>query len=176
MNLMDQVQQLFDGFQDEACQAWDGSNTFWRPNWKDEVETELSLIRENSPVLLPEDYCELFRRFGGGGIEDKRPDYVMPTMTFWIWDDMEDFDATVEFFQECPNALPLGDDIGDCVYFYVCDGADTGIYMSDKSMIFDPEYRTRIAASFTELFTNTETQRLFRNLYRYGCDRGGDGR
>ncbi len=58
----------------------------------------------------------------------------------------------------------------------VCDGKDTGIYMAEKSLIFDEEYRTKIADSFTELFTNPEAQRLFRNYYRYGCDKGGDGR
>jgi hypothetical protein len=69
------------------------------------------------PVSLPEDYCELFRRFGGGGIDDTRPNRVIPTMTFWTWSDMKDLDATVDFFEDCPHALPFGDDIGDMVYF-----------------------------------------------------------
>ena len=105
MGLLEQINQLFDGFQDEPCRAWDGYNPYWRPNWKDEVETELNLIKEHSPVPLPEDYCEIFHHFGGGGIEDRRSNSVMPTMTFWIWNDIKDFDATVDFFSDCPNGL-----------------------------------------------------------------------
>ena len=176
MNLIEQINLLFDGFQNEACDAWDGCESYCRPNWKDEVETELGLIKENSPISLPEDYSEIFRRFGGGGIEDKRPNSVMPTMTFWAWDDIEDFDATLDFFELCPNALPFGDDIGDRVYFYVYDGEETGIYMSGKASFFDKQYWKKIANSFTELFTSAEVQRLFRNYYRYGYDKGGDGR
>ena len=75
MSLIEQINLLFDNFQDPACRAWDGYNPYWRPNWKEKVEDELDLIREHSPVPLPEDYCELFRRFGGGGIEDQRPNF-----------------------------------------------------------------------------------------------------
>ena len=138
------------------------------------MEDKLNLIREHSPVPLPEDYCGLFRRFGGGGIEDQRPNYIIPTMTFWKWDDIKEFDATVNFFEDCPHALPFGDDIGDIVYLYVCDGDDSGIYMAYKSDFF--EEMQKLARSLTELFTDTETQRLFRNYYRFGCDKGGDGR
>lgn len=173
MGLIEQINQLFDGFQDEACEAWDGEEE--NPDWKSEMEAELNLIKEHSPVPLPDDYCEIFRRFGGGGIEDKRPNRVMPTMTFWVWSDIEDFDANVEFFSYYSHALPFGDDIGDRVYFYVSDGEDT-IYMSGKAAFFDKQYWRKIANSFTELFTDAETQRLFRNYYRYGCDNGGDGR
>lgn len=176
MNLIEQIDQLFDGFRDEACSAWDGYNPDWRPDWRENVEDELDLIREHVPVPLPEDYCAIFRKFGGGGIEDKRPNYAIPDMTFWTWEDMEDFDATVDFFADCPRGFPFGDDIGDTVYFYVDDGADTGIYLADKSAIFDQEYWHKIARSFTELFTSAEAQRLFRNLFRYGYDKGTDGR
>lgn len=176
MDLLEKIALLFANFEDEACRAWDGYNPDWRPNWKDEVEGELDLIKENSPILLPKDYEEIFRRFGGGGIEDRRPNKVIPTMTFWIWDDMKDFDATVDFFAECPKALPFGDDIGDMVYFYVNDGEASGIYMADKSLTWDRDYHTKIAHSFTELFTDEEVQRFFRNYYRYGEDKGGDGR
>ena len=138
------------------------------------MEDKLNLIREHSPVPLPEDYREIFRRFGGGGIEDQRPNYIIPTMTFWKWDDIKEFDATVDFFEDCPHALPFGDDIGDIVYLYVCDGDDSGIYMAYKSDFF--EEMQKLARSLTELFTDTETQRLFRNYYRFGCDKGGDGR
>ena len=117
MNLIEQINLLFDGFQNEMCRAWDGYHSYWRPNWKNEVETELNLIREHSPILLPEDYCQIFRHFGGGGIDDTRPNKAIPTMTFWTWDDIKDFDTTVDFFEDCPNALPFGDDIGDMVYF-----------------------------------------------------------
>ena len=174
MNLTEQINQIFDNFQDPACRAWDGYNPDLRPNWREKVEDELNLIREHSPVPLPEDYCEIFRRFGGGGIEDRRPNHVMPTMTFWAWDDMKEFDATVDFFEDCPNALLFGDDIGDIVYIYVSNEEDSGIYMADKSDFF--EEMQKLAGSLTELFTNSEAQRLFRNYYRFGCDKGGDGR
>ena len=176
MNLTEQINQIFDNFQDPECEAWDGYDPDWRPNWREKMEDELNLIQKHSPVPLPEDYCEIFRRFGGGGIEDRRSNRVMPTMTFWVWDDIEDFDATLDFFELCPNALPFGDDIGDRVYFYVCDGEETGIYMSGKASFFDKQYWKKIANSFTELFTSAEVQRLFRNYYCYGYDKGGDGR
>lgn len=163
MNLIEQINLLFDNFQDPACRAWDGYNPYWWPNRKEKVEDELDLIREHSPVPLPEDYCGLFRRFGGGGIEDQRPNYIIPTMTFWKWDDIKEFDATVDFFEDCPHALPFGDDIGDIVYLYVCDGDDSGIYMAYKSDFF--EEMQKLVRSLTELFTDTETQRLFRNYY-----------
>ena len=86
MNLIEQINVLFDNFQEETCSAWDGSHSYWRPNWKNEVGKEWNLIQENSPVPLPEDYREIFFHFGGGGIEDRRPDKVMPDMTFWTWD------------------------------------------------------------------------------------------
>ena len=95
-------------------------------------------------------------------------------MTFWKWDDIKEFDATVNFFEDCSHALPFGDDIGDIVYLYVCDGDDNGIYMADKSDFF--EEMQKLAGSLTELFTSPEVQRLFRNYYRFGCDKGGDGR
>ena len=43
MNLIEQINLLFDDFQSEMCRAWDGYNSYWRPNWKNEVETELNL-------------------------------------------------------------------------------------------------------------------------------------
>ena len=174
MNLTERINQIFDNFQDPACRAWDGYNPDLRPNWREKVEDELNLIREHSPVPLPEDYCEIFRHFGGGGIGDRRANHVMPTMTFWAWDDIKEFDATVDFFEDCPNALPFGDDMGDIVYIYVSNGEDSGIYMADKSDFF--EEMQKLAGSLTELFTNPEAQRLFRNYYRFGCDKGGDGR
>lgn len=176
MNLIEQIYLLFGHFQDNACHAWDGCHPYWRPNWKNEVETEWNLIVEHSPIPLPEDYREIFFRFGGGGIEDRRPNRVMPTMTFWAWNEIKDFDDTVDFFEDCPNALPFGDDIGDMSYFYVCDGENTGIYMAEKSLTWDKEYWHRLAGSFTELFTSAEAQRLFRNYYNYGYDKGGAGR
>ena len=163
------------------------------------MEDKLNLIREHSPVPLPEDYREIFRRFGGGGrlrnappldaglpapLGDRgseppqglpgRTNYAIPSMTFWKWDDIKEFDATVNFFEDCPHALPFGDDIGDIVYLYVSDGDDSGIYMAYKSDFF--EEMQKLAGSLTELFTDTETQLLFRNYYRFGCDKGGDGR
>ena len=176
MNLIEQINLLFDNFQDEACYSTSGYDPDWRPNWWDEVETELKLILEHSPIPLPDDYCEIFRRFGGGCIEDHRPNRVMPDMTFWIWDDIAEFNTNVDFFVDCPNALPFGDDMGDVVYFYVNNEIDTGIYMAGKSLTWDNRYWHKIANSFTELFTNTEVQRLFRNYYQYGCDKGTDGR
>lgn len=176
MGLIEQIYQLFDGFQDEACQAWDGYSPDCHPDWKNEVETELNLIKEHSPGPLPEDYCEIFRHFGGGGIKDSRPNSVMPTMTFWTWDEIKEYDAMEGFFADCPNGLLLGDDIGFTAYFYVFDGDDTGIYMAEKSVDFDKKEWFKIASSFTELFTDAELRRLFRNYYNYGCDTGGDGR
>lgn len=64
--------------------------------------------------------------------------------------------------------------MGDIVYIYVSNGEDSGIYMADKSDFF--EEMQKLAGSLTELFTNPEAQRLFRNYYRFGCDKGGDGR
>lgn len=176
MDLMEQIDALFDHFQDKACREHDGYDPYWRPNWREEVEDELNLILERSPVPLPEDYCAIFRRFGGGCIEDRRPNRAIPDMTFWKWEDIQDFDATVEFFSECPHALPFGDDIGDVVYFFLNDGTDTGIYMAGKSLTWDRDYWHKIAESFTQLFTDAEVQRRFRNYYQFGCDKGGDGR
>ena len=51
---------------------------------------------------------------------------------------------------------------------------DSGVYMADKSDFF--EEMQKLAGSLTELFTDPEAQRLFRNYYRFGCDKGGDGR
>ena len=48
MSLIEQINLLFDNFQDPACRAWDGYNPYWRPNWKEKVEDELDLIREHS--------------------------------------------------------------------------------------------------------------------------------
>lgn len=174
MSLLEKIHSVFDDFQDEACRMWDGYNPHWRPNWQDEVDKEWHLICENSPIPLPEDYGEIFRHFGGGGIEDRRTNMVIPTMTFWTWADIKEFDATVDFFADRPNALPFGDDIGDRVYLYVSDGENSGIYMADKGDFF--EDMQKLARSFTELFTDPEAQRLFRNYYRYGYDKGGDGR
>ncbi len=53
------------------------------PNWKEHIEGELSLISEHSPIPLPDDYGEIFRAFGEGGIEYERENDVIPTMTFW---------------------------------------------------------------------------------------------
>ena len=53
---------------------------------------------------------------------------------------------------------------------------ENGIYMSGKSLFWDKEYRTKIASSFTELFTDADVQRKFRNYYCYGYDKGTDGR
>ena len=128
-------------------------------------------VRENSI-----DIHTLFYAFGGGGIEDERPNRVIPTMTFWAWEDMKDFHDTLNFFDKCPNALPFGDDIGDRIYLLFCDSTENGIYMAGKSVFWDKTLRKKIADSFTELFTDTETQRRFRNYYRYGYDRGDDGR
>lgn len=57
-----------------------------------------------------------------------------------------------EYDEDCPNALPFGDDIGDKVYFYVCDGEETSVYMCEKSMRFDKEFWNRVANSFTDSF------------------------
>ena len=89
---------------------------------------------------------------------------------------MKDFDAALKFFGACPKSLPFGDDMGDNVYFISDGDEEKGIYMSDKSTFRNKKFRRKIADSFTELFTDTETQRLFRNYSNYGYDKGGDGR
>lgn len=176
MEFIDQVYEVYEQFQDDRCHASNGYHDYYHPDWEHEVEEQLDLIRENSPVVLPEDYCELFRAFGGGGIEDKRPDNLIPTMTFWTWDDIQDFDDNVEFFADCPNALPFGDDIGDMIYLLMQDEDGLGIYMADKTDFFEEDDKVKIADSFTQLFTDAEVQRRFRNYYSFGCDKGGDGR
>ena len=176
MDLIKHIYLLFDNFSDKNCRMWNGYNPDWRANWNNEIENELNLIRVNSPIPLPEDYCEIFRAFGGGGIEDKRSNWVMPTMTFWAWADIQEFDDSFDFFAECPYALPLGDDIGDRVYMLIQNEEENGIYMAGKSMFWDKDFRKKIANSLTELFINTEVQRKFRNYYCYGYDRGTDGR
>ena len=75
MNLTEQINLIFGGFQDKAYRAWDGYNHDWRPNWKDEVETELTLIREHSPIPLPEDYCEIFRNYYQYGSDEGTDGY-----------------------------------------------------------------------------------------------------
>ena len=176
MNLIKQIFCVFDNFSDKNCHAWNGYNPDWRPNWNDEIENELNLIKEHSPIPLPKDYCEIFQAFGGGGIEDNRSNYAIPTMTFWEWAEIQDFDDTLNFFEECPNALPFGDDSGDMMYMFIQSEEESGIYMSEKSTFWDKESRTKIADSFTALFTDTEVQRKFRNYYNYGYDKGNDGR
>lgn len=176
MKFIEQVYEIYHHFQDEKCYAFNGYHPDYHPKWEEEVEEQLALIQENSPVPLPEEYCELFRAFGGGGIEDRRTDYLVPIMTFWKWEDIEDFDATVDFFADCPNALPFGDDIGDMVYILMQDEKGIGIYMAEKSDFFEEDCRTKIADSFIELFTDLEVQRKFRNYYCFGYDKGEDGR
>lgn len=176
MKFIEQIYEIYNNFEDEECSATNGYHPDYRPDWEDEVEEQLDLIRENSPVSLPEDYCELFRAFGGGSIEDRREDYLIPDMTFWKWDDIKDFDDSADFFSECPNALPFGDDIGDMLYLMMEDDDGVGIYMADKGDSFDEEGLIKIADSFTQLFTDPEVQRKFRNYYSFGSDEGGDGR
>ena len=176
MDLIKQIYILFDNFSDENCRMWNGYNPDWRPNWNEEIEDELKRIQEHSPIPLPDDYCEIFRAFGGGGIEDKRPNWAIPDISFWAWAEIEDFNDCFDFFEECPNALPIGDDIGDRMYMLIQSKEENGIYMSGKSLFWDKEYRTKIASSFTELFTDADVQRKFRNYYCYGYDKGTDGR
>ena len=176
MSLIEHIYALFNNFKDEECRAWSGREATWNPNWDQEIDGQWELIVKNSPIPLPDDYRELFYVFGGGGIEDQRPDWIIPEMTFWKWGDMKDFDAALNFFDACPKSLPFGDDMGDNVYFISDGDEEKGIYMSDKSTFRNKKFRRKIADSFTELFTDTETQRLFRNYSNYGYDKGGDGR
>lgn len=176
MDLTKIVYEEFNNFEDSECDGYNGHNSDCGPTLADDIETELRLIKEQSPISLPDDYCEIFRLFGGGGIEDKRKNYIIPTMTFWGWEDIEDFAEMSDFFETCPNALPFGDDIGDKLYCLIQTSTGTKIYMTWKSMFWDENYRHEIAESFTELFTNPEAQRKFRNLYKFGEDKGGDGR
>ena len=55
MSLTEQANRLFNAFQDEKCRAWARYHADWRSNWKD---------RENYPIPLLEDYCEIFHSFG----------------------------------------------------------------------------------------------------------------
>lgn len=174
MGLIEQIYETYHHFKDEKCYATNGYHPDYHPNWEDEVEDQLELIREHSPIPLPEDYCELFRAFGGGGIEDTRADYLIPNMTFWTWADIQDNAA--DFFSEYPNALPFGDDIGDMFYILMQDEDGVGIYMADKSDFFEEDDMLKIADSFTQLFTDAEVQRRFRNYYSFGADEGVDGR
>ena len=176
MSLIEHIYALFNNFKDEECRAWSGREATWNPNWDQEIDGQWELIVKNSPIPLPDDYRELFYVFGGGGIEDQRPDWIIPEMTFWKWGDMKDFDAALKFFDACPKSLPFGDDMGDNVYFISDGDEEKGIYMSDKSTFRNKKFRRKIADSFTELFTDTETQRLFRNYSNYGYVKGGDGR
>ena len=113
MSLIKQIYLLFDDFNDAQCYAHNGYDPEWRPTWNEDIEEQLRQIQRGSPISLPDDYCEVFRAFGGGCIEDSRENRIMPAMTFWTWDDIMEFDATVDFFKDCPNALPIGDDMGD---------------------------------------------------------------
>lgn len=175
MKFIEQIYEMYHHFQDGKCYASNGYHLKF-PNWEHEIENQLELIRENSPISLPEDYCELFHAFGGGAIEDARADYLIPNMTFWTWADIQDFDDNADFFSECPNALPFGDDMGDMLYLMMQDENGIGIYMADKTDSFEEEEMVKIADSFTQLFTDAEVQRRFRNYYSFGADEGGDGR
>lgn len=172
MDLIEQINNLFDGFKDDECRAFNGYNKELYPNWNENIENELALISKNSPIPLPDDYCEIFRAFGGGAIEDERENYVIPTMTFWTWNDINEFieSEAENFFEDCPNALPFGDDGGDIVYFLMKKRGKIGIYMADKGDVIEPESSCKIANSFTELFTNSKLQQKFRDHYEFGYD------
>lgn len=171
MNLIKQIYLLYDNFSDENCWAIYGCDQpDLESDWKDKIENELNLIQEHSPISLPEDYCEIFRTFGGGAIEDERDDYVIPTMTFWTWADIDEFieSEAEDFFEECPNALPFGDDEGDMFYFFMKKGGEIGVYIAEKGGVPEAESRHKIANSLTELFTDAKVQKKFRKYYECG--------
>ena len=170
MNIVEKIYNLFNNFQDEGCTAFNGYDPELCSSWNDYVEGELDLIRKHSPIQLPEDYCDIFRAFCGGAIEDERDDYIIPTMTFWTWEDINEFieSEAEDFFEECPNALPFGDDEGDMFYFFMRRRGRVGIYIAEKGDYSDPESRHKIANSLTEVFTNSKIQGKFRNFYEYG--------
>ncbi len=176
MDLTQQIYHLFDGFQNKECYVWKGSDSNGKPYSEYEIENQLNQIKANSPIPLPEDYCQVFRVFGGGGFEDRWKHQVMPDMAFWTWDKIQDFHDTMCFFDDCPNGLPFADDSGDMVYFMLYENGSCRLYMTEKSTFWDEECRIKIADSFTQLFTDEEVQRLFRNYFSYGYDRGDDGR
>lgn len=171
MDLVKQIYLLYDNFSDENCRAiygWDGPDL--GSDWKDHIESEWKLIQEHSPISLPEDYHEIFSTFGGGAIEDERDNYVIPTMTFWTWEDINEFieSEAEDFFEECPKALPFGDDEGDMFYFFMEKRGKIGIYMAEKGDYSDSDSRYKIANSLTEIFTDAKVQKRFRNLYEFG--------
>lgn len=107
MSLIEHIYALFNNFKDEECRAWSGREATWNPNWDQEIDGQWELIVKNSPIPLPDDYRELFYVFGGGGIEDQRPDWIIPEMTFWKWGDMKDFDAALKFLTHVLNLYRL---------------------------------------------------------------------
>lgn len=170
MSLVEQIYKLFNEFKDDGCRGFHGHNTQSSSSWSDYVEKELELIRSHSPIELPDDYCEIFRIFGGGAIEDERENYIIPTMTFWTWEDINEFleSEAEDFFEVCPNALPFGDDEGDMFYFFIKKGGKVGVYIAEKGDYADAESRHKIANSLTEVFTNSKIQHKFRDYYECG--------
>lgn len=172
MNLIEQIYSVFNGFKDDGCDLIDSRNRSLESSLVDHVknEKELELIRSHSPIDLPDDYCEIFREFCGCAIEDRRNNYVIPIMTFWTWEEINEFieSEAEDFFEECPNSLPFGDDEGDMFYFFIKERGKFGVYIAEKGGDPEAESRHKIANSLTEVFTNSKIQRKFRDYYEYG--------
>lgn len=173
MSLLEQVFEKYDYFKNrEECFAsrspqitgiWDDFITDPTPDKR--LEKEWEKIEKNSPIPLPDDYKELFSVFGGGSIEDMREDYLIaPLLSFYLWEDMQDFDDTMEFWEECPKMIPFGDECGDMVYLYGEGNDGLGIYICDHGAIY-MEDMEKVATTFTEMFTDEAAAERIKEIF-----------
>lgn len=122
-------------------------------------EEYIKKVVEQSPVKLPEDYIDFLKVISGDNNIGISFQVDGKGNNFFIWSAKFGYECvTIEYDEPVYEDFLkftwlIGDDVGECRYFYATGDEGFGIYKTDVGVMYLPQSK-KIADSLTDLLVN----------------------
>ena len=91
---------------------------------------EIQKVVDVSPIELPNEYISFLKEIGRATLSEDCYDVIM---NFWNISQMEEWLRTSpQFVKTIPAGIPIGDDMGDILYYYGNGNDSLGYYAVEK--------------------------------------------
>lgn len=117
-------------------------------------QQEIQKVVDVSPIELPSEYISFLKEIGRATISEDSYDVVM---NFWNTSQIEEWLRTSpQFAKTIPTGIPIGDDLGDILYYYGNGNGSWGYYAVEKGSGNFYEDAYKFSNSLVDFLTSLE--------------------
>ena len=117
-------------------------------------QQEIQKVVDMSPTELPTEYVSFLREIGRAILSEDGYDV---TMNFWDTPQIEEWlRVSPQFVETMPAGIPIGDDLGDILYYYGNGNGSLGYYAVEKGSGNFYEDAYKFSNSLVEFLTSLE--------------------